>query len=357
MIVPLLHLATPAEWRAHLAAGVIAPSVAEFAEFVHLSTVEQVALPAARLFAGRRDLLMLALDPARIGVEVRFEPGLPSDPRGLRFPHAYGPVPVSAVLAVLPYRPLAGGGFDPPGLPALDDAGRLTTLVASVLRRAADHELSVTGGIAISTEPGGSQQHNQLLVDGPTTVAALVADMAGCTLARLTGPDAVAVAGGVCDLGWEVEHMIGMAARAGGNGDSRVEQLDVDAVAPMWEALWRSEPPPPNPDLVQSAARYRTEDAVTDVRCLAVRESGRVVAAAVLKLDGATGWLETLITVPGHRRRGHGGALLDEALAVAGRGGCDLVGLEVLDDDWPRRWYARRGFAEVAESWAIAPPV
>lgn len=111
MNTPLLHLSTPAEWRAHLAAGVIAPSVAEF---VHLSTPEQVSLPATRLFAGRTDLLLLVLDPARIGVEIRFEPGVPTDPESMRFPHAYGPIPTSAVSAVLAYRPRDDGTFDAP---------------------------------------------------------------------------------------------------------------------------------------------------------------------------------------------------------------------------------------------------
>ncbi len=110
----LLHLATPDEWRAHHAAGAITPSVAEF---VHLSTPDQVALPATRLFAGRTDLLLLVLDPARIGVEVRFEPGVPTDPGSMRFPHAYGAIPVSAVRAVLPYRPGPDGTFETPELP------------------------------------------------------------------------------------------------------------------------------------------------------------------------------------------------------------------------------------------------
>ena len=115
MTEPLLHLATPEQWRAHAAAGVIVPTVAEF---VHLSTPAQVALPATRLHQGRADLLLVVLDPARIDVEIRYEPGVPSDPASMRFPHAYGPVPTGAVLAVLPYRPRRDGGFDAPELPA-----------------------------------------------------------------------------------------------------------------------------------------------------------------------------------------------------------------------------------------------
>ena len=69
-------------------------------------------LPADRLFAGRTDLLLLAVDPA--GLDVRFEPGMPYDPPDMRFPHAYGTVPTSAVVAVRPYHPRSDGTFPPP---------------------------------------------------------------------------------------------------------------------------------------------------------------------------------------------------------------------------------------------------
>jgi uncharacterized protein (DUF952 family) len=113
----LLHLIEPNSWRAALAAGAVEP-LPEVG-FVHLSTPEQVSLPANRLFAGRSDILLLVLDPDRLGVEVRWEPGVHGDPplpdgTVMRFPHAHGPVPTSAVVAVLRYRPGADGTFAAP---------------------------------------------------------------------------------------------------------------------------------------------------------------------------------------------------------------------------------------------------
>ena len=107
----LLHLITTADWDAARARGTLAPSGEGF---VHLSAPEQVQLPADRLFAGRTDVLLLAVDPT--GLDVRFEPGLPDDPPDMRFPHAYRTVPTSAVVAVTPYSPRSDGTFPaPPG--------------------------------------------------------------------------------------------------------------------------------------------------------------------------------------------------------------------------------------------------
>ena len=112
MTAPLLHLIPAADWDAARARGTLAPSGDGF---VHLSTPAQVQLPADRLFAGRTDLLLLAVDPT--GLDVRFEPGMPYDPPDMAFPHAYGTVPTSAVVAVLPYRPRSDGTFPPPPAP------------------------------------------------------------------------------------------------------------------------------------------------------------------------------------------------------------------------------------------------
>ena len=113
----LLHICTAAAWAAARAAGAVAPPSLAEVGFVHLSTPDQVALPANGLFPGRTDLLLLVIDPARIGVEVRWEPGVSGDPESMRFPHAYGAIPATAVLDAVPYLPRPDGTFAPPALP------------------------------------------------------------------------------------------------------------------------------------------------------------------------------------------------------------------------------------------------
>src|SRR3712207_7695873 len=96
----LLHLIEPAQWRAALRDGALLPGPEGF---VHLSRPDQVHLPASRLRLHRP--VLLVVDPARLDAPLRAEPGLPADPDGMLFPHLYGPLRASAVVAVVPFRP------------------------------------------------------------------------------------------------------------------------------------------------------------------------------------------------------------------------------------------------------------
>jgi uncharacterized protein (DUF952 family) len=73
--------------------------------FVHCSDFGTVHLPANRLFAGRTDLVLLVIDPARLEVPVRWEPGAPPSPDGVWFPHVYGAIPPAAVVGVYDFPP------------------------------------------------------------------------------------------------------------------------------------------------------------------------------------------------------------------------------------------------------------
>jgi uncharacterized protein (DUF952 family) len=107
----LVHLCSNDEWRSAQAAGEHRPDSLNANGFVHLSTPEQVHLPATRLYAGRTDLVLLRIDPARLTAPVRWEPGVPTDPDAMVFPHLYGALPVNAVINVTPYPPDEHGRF------------------------------------------------------------------------------------------------------------------------------------------------------------------------------------------------------------------------------------------------------
>ena len=169
----LLHICAAADWQAAQRLGELRPGSLRDVGFVHLSTPQQVHLPANRLYAGREDLLLLHIDPTRLEAPVRWEPGVATDPASgvfpgrfapalrmlfpgrfapalrmlfpgrfapalrmlfpgrfapalrmlfpgrfapalrMLFPHLYGPLPVATVIAVTPYRPGPDGRFAP----------------------------------------------------------------------------------------------------------------------------------------------------------------------------------------------------------------------------------------------------
>lgn len=95
----LYKIATAAEWGAAEAAGVYTGAPVDIADgFIHFSDRDTVAETAAKHFAGLTDLVLVAVDPAPLGADLRFEPS-----RGGRlFPHLYAPLRLSAVLWVRP---------------------------------------------------------------------------------------------------------------------------------------------------------------------------------------------------------------------------------------------------------------
>jgi uncharacterized protein (DUF952 family) len=83
------------EWRAAQAAGVFSGAAVDRADgFIHFSTAEQAEATAAKWFAGRDDLTLVAIDAEALGRDLIWEPSR----GGSLFPHLYAPLPMSAVL-------------------------------------------------------------------------------------------------------------------------------------------------------------------------------------------------------------------------------------------------------------------
>ncbi len=338
---PLLSLCAPADWRAALDAGVLDPAVAPVTPW----SPEQ----PQRSPAGHRDLLLLVVDPTRLESGPG-EAGLPPEP-----------LPVRAVTAVVPYRPPV-----PPRWPAPDDAlGRAWNLTASFAVRRAARVRDVPGGVAV-TDPRvpHAHEHNRLVLDSPADAATVAAAAAGLPTptAVLLGPDAATVAAGLASRGWTAVELVVMARSPAAPlpGGDRAEVVSVGDAAAFREAGWRRDLPADLPDreevVAQLVGREALLEPVAAVSEVVVREDGRVVAAGQLRVDGATAGLEAVATEPAARGRGHGDAVLARALAEAGAAGCDLVVLEAVTDDWPRHWYARRGFAVVGSTWEATAP-
>jgi uncharacterized protein (DUF952 family) len=94
------------EWQAAQSAGTYAGSDVDRRDgFVHFSTAAQVAETARRHFAGQSDLVLVAVDDALLGPDVRYEPSR----GGALFPHLYGHLDPAAALWVKPL-PIGPGG-------------------------------------------------------------------------------------------------------------------------------------------------------------------------------------------------------------------------------------------------------
>lgn len=114
----LFHLVDPSVWAEATSDGEYRPASLAQDGFVHFSTAEQVTGTANLLYADAADLVVVELDPDRLGdLEVVFEeaPGT-----GQAFPHVYGAIPTAAAVAVHPLDRTADGrwSFSPGGAAA-----------------------------------------------------------------------------------------------------------------------------------------------------------------------------------------------------------------------------------------------
>ncbi len=66
--------------------------------YIHLSAQHQVAATAAKYFRDLPDLVLVAIATGPLGAALVWEPSRGGD----LFPHHYGPLPVSAAIAVMP---------------------------------------------------------------------------------------------------------------------------------------------------------------------------------------------------------------------------------------------------------------
>jgi uncharacterized protein (DUF952 family) len=100
----IYKIAPRAQWADAEAAGVFEGAPIDLADgFIHFSTAAQAKETAAKHFAGQADLLLIAVDKAKLGAALKYEVSR----GGALFPHLYAPLELSAVVWVkdLPLGP------------------------------------------------------------------------------------------------------------------------------------------------------------------------------------------------------------------------------------------------------------
>jgi uncharacterized protein (DUF952 family) len=99
---PIYHFAAPADWDAARGAGAYAPPGLAVEGFIHAATAAQVPGVIQRHLRGHGPYVRLTLDADALRPLLVFEW---SQASGDLYPHVFGPIPVSAVVAAEPFDP------------------------------------------------------------------------------------------------------------------------------------------------------------------------------------------------------------------------------------------------------------
>ena len=113
MATVILKICTAGEWAEAESRGRYDGSAVDAEDgFIHFSTPEQAPETAARYFADQADLVLVAVDPDRLGPALAWEPSRGGD----LFPHLYGSLPLEAVIWEKDMPPGPDGTHILPGL-------------------------------------------------------------------------------------------------------------------------------------------------------------------------------------------------------------------------------------------------
>jgi uncharacterized protein (DUF952 family) len=108
----IYKIMSDAEWQAALSSGTFEGSAVDLADgFVHLSARHQVLETAARHFAGKHGVFLIAFEEGDFGDALKWEVSRNGD----RFPHVYGPLDPARALWVRPLPWLNGSHLFPEG--------------------------------------------------------------------------------------------------------------------------------------------------------------------------------------------------------------------------------------------------
>jgi len=102
----IYHMCPAGTWQEAVRAGTYRGTADDLRDgFIHFSTADQIAESARRHRAGQSGLVLIAIESARLGDRLKWEPSR----GGALFPHLYGALDPAEVESVCPL-PLGPGG-------------------------------------------------------------------------------------------------------------------------------------------------------------------------------------------------------------------------------------------------------
>ncbi|MGK5734094.1 GNAT family N-acetyltransferase [Streptomyces sp. URMC 124] len=244
---------------------------------------------------------------------------------------------------------------------------RIHAFVSEFARRQAGLTLPFPGGFAVRDDVfAHSRGNNQVVVDGAVDPAALPAlaeealgDLPYRLISVLDDATGAACAEPLARAGYEHSTCLIMLhsgpAPAPGAGQREAEVVDLDDLRGPLTRNWHDFLPDAGEEVVSHLVERREirRRGAGVVHFIGSRaEDGEVASWADLYMDPASGTaqIEDLVTSEDHVRRGHGDAVLATALRMSVAAGCGTRFLIAEAEDWPRHWYARRGFRAVGRT-------
>lgn len=135
------------------------------------------------------------------------------------------------------------------------------------------------------------------------------------------------------------------------------EEVDLATLRPALEIVLRREPWATTEEVVRALADFRGElQRHAGARFFCARIDGEIAGMCELYVRGSIAQIEDVNTLEEFRDRGLARAVVLRATDEARAAGAELVFLHALDDDWPKKLYAKLGFDPIGYVWSFVRP-
>jgi len=170
----------------------------------------------------------------------------------------------------------------------------------------------------------------------------------------VSAADGDAIAMGMAQHGYAIEHLLVMALRRDADRESGLnvaEEAGLGEMQPFIETVTRREPWGVEPGIAEMMAAYR--QVLVDgigARFFAQRVDGTLGGSCELYVEGDIAQIEDVNTLEEFRGRGIARNVVLRAADEARKAGATLIFLFADAEDWPRHLYGRLGFDEIGRS-------
>jgi uncharacterized protein (DUF952 family) len=109
----IVHVCTKEEWQKAEVLNEFRVGSLDSEGFIHCSELDTILRVANSNWRGRKDLIILFIDSAKVISLIKYEPDSES---GILYPHVYGPINLDAVVKIKEFLPKEDGSFDSPSI-------------------------------------------------------------------------------------------------------------------------------------------------------------------------------------------------------------------------------------------------